>query len=85
MLLAAAASVLSHAFDVQAERLPCSLDRIIESGRGGDGAGEVRERYIEPGVVLVDQGDVVLAHLTGRLSYLRGSTNNNRASIDLLT
>src|SRR5262249_51145304 len=56
-------AAFGHALDVQGERLPCPFDRFIKAVSGGDGAGEIRERDAVVGIgVLVDEGDVVLAH-----------------------
>ena len=61
-------AVFGHAFDVQGERLPCPRERLIEAGRGSDGAGEVWKRDAVIGIgVLADEGDVALAHVLVRL------------------
>jgi hypothetical protein len=37
--------VFGHAFDVQRERLLCPVERLIEGGCGGNGAGKGGERH----------------------------------------
>jgi hypothetical protein len=50
---------------VLGERLLGSFERIIEGAGGGDGAGEIRERDAEVAIfVSVDQGNVMIAHLS---------------------